>query len=770
MKSILLTQCLQNDFVAPLGPWDAMPCLLHIGSAEAGRLIGTDPDDGPVTRFLDWAHGIARDALEIVHIRDWHDPSDPDQAEHLGHFGAHCLQGTSGADFVFALPESARKRVELVDSITLNDFIQTNLESILQRILPGVKRIGIIGAWTDAKVGFLAYEMRTRYPELEIGVCSALTASSSRERHLLALDHLERIIGVRIFHSVGDFSHFLLPQGERPEELERKKSYLGSVVIDCDTQLRPTDKELLAWLFRSSSSLKAHCLDGGFSGNVVLRVESLDLEGRKECPHVVKIGPRAAIGQERISFETIEPILGNSAPRIADFSDLAERGGLKYRYASMTSGKSRTFQSLWMSGLDDQHTAMVIKTVFEEQLGRLYQAAAPEQVDLLEIWGFDPKWADGVEAKVRALGVAEPGQECALFPGLTGLPVVPFYRETIARAQGDRRELAPMARVHGDLNGANILVDDHHNVWLIDFFHSRRHHVVGDFVKLENDLLHIWTFLPDENALRSFAKVLQALQRVTDMGEPLPAAAEAGVPEAFARTWETLRLIRAAMIPFIGVFRDPWQHRIAALRYAVHTLGFDEPNRLQKQGALVHAGLLARACREHMEQDRRLRVDWIPLPGVPGRMGLTILPGRGDRSRSLSEDIDQLAKLKTDLVVSLVTEDELAQFGVSTLPSALAAKGMECRRLPILDQKACTVEQAHALAQEILKTCQAGRNVVIHCVGGLGRSGMIAACVAVMARLDPSQAIALVRKHRSPRALETQSQIDRVWELARILV
>jgi hypothetical protein len=35
MKSILLTQCLQSDFVAPLGPWDAMPFLLHISQAIA---------------------------------------------------------------------------------------------------------------------------------------------------------------------------------------------------------------------------------------------------------------------------------------------------------------------------------------------------------------------------------------------------------------------------------------------------------------------------------------------------------------------------------------------------------------------------------------------------------------------------------------------------------------------------------------------------------------------------------------------------------------
>jgi protein-tyrosine phosphatase len=743
-----------------------MPCPLHIGSAEAARLIGADPDDGPVARFLNWAHGVPRDVLEIVHIRDLHDPDDPGQAEHLRHFGKHCLRGTGGADFVFALPVPARGRVEIIDSITLNDFVRTRLESVLQGILPGVDRIGIVGAWTDAKVAFLAYEICTRHPHLEIGVCSALTASSSRQRHLLALDHLERIIGVRLFHSIGEFCQFLSPQSPQAGDLERRKSYLGTVQVDCDAALRPSDKELVAWLFRGSSSLKAHSLDGGFSGNVVLAVESLDVEGRKECPHVVKIGPRAPIGQERVSFETIEPILGNSAPRIADFVDLGDRGGIKYRYASMTNGKSRSFQSLWMSGLDQVDTDRIIQTVFEEQLGRLYQAAAPEQIDLLEVWGFDPKWADDVEAAVRLLGVTDPGQECEILPGLTCLPVTPFYRETVVKSLGVRRELAPMARVHGDLNGANILVDDHDNVWLIDFFHSRRHHIVCDFAKLENDLLHIWTPLANETALRSFAVLLAALQKVTDLGDALPAATEAGIPLEFSRTWGTIRQIRAAMSRFIGVFRDPWQQRIAALRYAVHTLGFGEPNALQKRGALLHAGMLARHCREHIEQDRKLRVDWIPLAGVPGRMGLTILPGRGDRGRALTEDIDRLVELKTDLVVSLTTDDELSQFGVPTLAASLIARGINCRRVPILDQKTCDLTQARAISDEILNACQAGRTVVIHCVGGIGRSGMIAACVGVLNKLEPIEAIALVRQHRSPRALETEAQIKMVWDLA----
>ena len=48
--------------------------------------------------------------------------------------------------------------------------------------------------------------------------------------------------------------------------------------------------------------------------------------------------------------------------------------------------------------------------------------------------------------------------------------------------------------------------------------------------------------------------------------------------------------------------------------------------------------------------------------------------------------------------------------------------------------------------------------VVIHCVGGLGRSGMIAACLLKRMGLTTEEAIARVRSHRSPRAIETAVQ------------
>ena len=58
-------------------------------------------------------------------------------------------------------------------------------------------------------VNKLAYDLRVRFPTSEIAVCSALTASSSRHNHFLALDQMERILGIQVLPAVGDFIDFL---------------------------------------------------------------------------------------------------------------------------------------------------------------------------------------------------------------------------------------------------------------------------------------------------------------------------------------------------------------------------------------------------------------------------------------------------------------------------------------------------------------------------------------------------------------------------------
>ena len=69
-----------------------------------------------------------------------------------------------------------------------------------------------------------------------------------------------------------------------------------------------------------------------------------------------------------------------------------------------------------------------------------------------------------------------------------------------------------------------------------------------------------------------------------------------------------------------------------------------------------------------------------------------------------------------------------------------------------------TAEELHATLAWLEPVLAAGGRVLVHCVGGLGRSGTIAACLLRSRGVSAEEAIAMVRAARSPRAIETHAQ------------
>ncbi|MFE0672347.1 protein phosphatase [Streptomyces sp. NPDC058867] len=64
---------------------------------------------------------------------------------------------------------------------------------------------------------------------------------------------------------------------------------------------------------------------------------------------------------------------------------------------------------------------------------------------------------------------------------------------------------------------------------------------------------------------------------------------------------------------------------------------------------------------------------------------------------------------------------------------------------------------ARATLAEVWRRCAAER-VELACGGGRGRTGTALACVAVLDGVDPAEAVAYVRRHYDPRAVETPWQ------------
>ncbi len=104
-----------------------------------------------------------------------------------------------------------------------------------------------------------------------------------------------------------------------------------------------------------------------------------------------------------------------------------------------------------------------------------------------------------------------------------------------------------------------------------------------------------------------------------------------------------------------------------------------------------------------------------------------------------------------------MTSEELVAYGAASLPARASARGIHHRHLPMVDQRAGDDGDIRELVTWIRDAARTG-TVTVHCLGGLGRSGLVAACALVDDGVDPDQAIASVREHRSPRAVETAAQ------------
>ena len=151
-----------------------------------------------------------------------------------------------------------------------------------------------------------------------------------------------------------------------------------------------------------------------------------------------------------------------------------------------------------------------------------------------------------------------------------------------------------------------------------------------------------------------------------------------------------------------------------------------------------------------------------------GRIGITLCPGKTDPAgmtgawaRTLDIDLDAIRRWGATAVVSLVTEEELDFLSVRGLPGAARDRHMEWWHAPIPDgwPPGPDFEEAWEIVGEAIRDrLRLGFDVLVHCRGGLGRAGTVAARLLVELGASPDDAIRRVRDARSRHAIETASQ------------
>jgi|SRR5436305_10825911 len=155
---------------------------------------------------------------------------------------------------------------------------------------------------------------------------------------------------------------------------------------------------------------------------------------------------------------------------------------------------------------------------------------------------------------------------------------------------------------------------------------------------------------------------------------------------------------------------------------------------------------------------------WIDGPWT-GKLAIFAHPRGGEW---LLDEIRALKDNGLDVIVSLLTKEEDKELSLLEEKAMCETVGSEFMQFPIADvsvpaSRTATLELVNTLDELLSK----GRNVGIHCLAGVGRSGMIAACLLMMRGLSPEEALEEVSNTRGVIVPQTDEQREWLIEFAK---
>ena len=147
---------------------------------------------------------------------------------------------------------------------------------------------------------------------------------------------------------------------------------------------------------------------------------------------------------------------------------------------------------------------------------------------------------------------------------------------------------------------------------------------------------------------------------------------------------------------------------------------------------------------------------------LPDQGCLIFTPCPGTKGVDLETSVSELHQAGAVAIVTMMTDEELAKFEVASLPDVVRQSGMIWFHLPVEDDTAPgeLFEQSwQAYKPEVLSLIKQGKCVAIHCRGGSGRTGFMAAVIMRELGMGEVQATALVKGLR-PNSLKFSAHTE----------
>ncbi len=148
-------------------------------------------------------------------------------------------------------------------------------------------------------------------------------------------------------------------------------------------------------------------------------------------------------------------------------------------------------------------------------------------------------------------------------------------------------------------------------------------------------------------------------------------------------------------------------------------------------------------------------LSWVTGPW-PGRLALAARPRGGEW---LDDEIAAWQRNGIEAVYSLLTPEEERDLDLTLEAADVRAHGMGFRSLPIPDREVPPSRREFvSTVEELDSDLSAGRDVLLHCRQGIGRTGLLAACVLVLRGETPETAMRRLSDARGVEVPETADQ------------
>lgn len=254
-----------------------------------------------------------------------------------------------------------------------------------------------------------------------------------------------------------------------------------------DLQLSDVQKFLVRRLYTDSSRVVISPLHGGYSAET-FQVDSYDADGRKMRPTVLKVANRAMITRESERCQLYsQPYIFNNSAAVLGTEFHGNTGALRYNFVGIDGYDTRL---RWLTHDFHQLPVDELLPLFDKIFLQILRPwyGQPVHKIIFPFKDHDPTLTFfphiynvvselfGISADHEYIYAEELGRE-VLNPY--------WYLKHKFPKQRDEGLLYWEGICHGDLNMQNILLDEHQNVYLIDFSETKPRAVVSDFARLE---------------------------------------------------------------------------------------------------------------------------------------------------------------------------------------------------------------------------------------------------------------------------------------------